>query len=52
MGGHDGVAVGKDDGDAGIGWLAVEMGSKHVDVMPSAAAVEDALGGWKKSGRG
>ena len=42
VGGVDGVAVGKKDGDAGVGECAVEVRRSDVDVVPCAAGVGDA----------
>ena len=42
VGGVDGVAVGKKDGDAGVGECAVEVRRSDVDEVPCAAGVGDA----------
>lgn len=44
MGGGDGVAIGKENGDAGIGDSAIGAGCCDADVMPCTACVGNARG--------
>ena len=45
MGRENGLAVREEDSDARVGELPIEVWRKHMDVMSSAAAIDNALVG-------